>query len=155
MHIDQLYKLGATEVLAQDFETSIELAAHILKKLDIPDNIIAGQLAALRAGRYNMLRGMPQDRQSSDELMRALQLTATRTFYVETDSPAAGQTLRSLDLRAQSGATIIAVVRDGNPTTNPHADFTVESGDVLVLVGAHEQLEKARALLEGSAGNVS
>lgn len=150
-HLDQLYKLGATEVLAQDFETSIELAAHVLKKLDVPDNIISGQLTALRAGRYNMLRGMPQDRHSSDELMRALQLTATRTFYIESDSPAAGHTLKTLDLRARSGASIIAIVRDGNPTTNPDADFTLLAGDVLVLVGAHEQLDKANVLLQGAA----
>lgn len=153
VHIDQLYKRGATEVLAQDFETSIELAAHILKKLDVPDNIIDGQLTALRAGRYDMLRGTPQDRRSADALMRALQLTATRTYYVEPDSPAVGHTLKDLDLRARTGATIIAVVRDGDPATNPAADFRVEGGDVLVLVGAHEQLAKATALLQPAASN--
>lgn len=148
-HIDSLYKLGATEVLAQDFETSIELAAHILKRMDVPNNIITGQLALLRSGHYSMLRGMPADRQTSDDLMRAFHLTATHTHYVESTSPAAGSTLKRLNLRAETGATIIAVVRNGNPSTNPGAEFVLESGDVLVLVGAHEQIEKATALLDG------
>ncbi len=155
MHLDRLYKLGASEVLAQDFETSIELAAHVLKKMDVPDNIIGGQLAALRSGRYRMLRGLPADRESSDELMRALQLTATRTHYVELNSLAVGRTLRNLDLRAKTGTTIIAIVRNGEPTTNPNADFVVNSGDVLVLVGAHEQLENATALLDGTDQKLS
>lgn len=148
-HIDQLYKLGASEVLAQDFETSIEFAAHILKRMDVPDNIITGQLTLLRSGRYSMLRGMSPDRQVSNDLTRVLQLTATRTHYVESTSPAAGLNMKDLNLRARSGATIIAVVRDGNPSTNPGADFVIESGDVLVLVGAHEQLDAATAVLRG------
>lgn len=148
--IDRLYKLGASEVLAQDFESSIETAAHILRRMDIPDNIIAAQLTALRSGRYSMLRGMPTDHRTSEELLRALQLTATRTHYIELTSPTIGQTLRELNLRAQSGATIIAVVRNGNPNTNPGADFVLEGGDVLVLVGAHTQLDKAGAIIDGS-----
>ena len=154
-HIDDLYKLGATEVLAQDFETSIELSAHILKRMDIPDNIIASQITVLRSGRYSMLRDMPIERQTSDELMRALQVTATRTHYIAADSIAVGATFRDLDLRAKTGASVIAVVRNGKPWTSPPADFKLAASDVLVLVGGHVQLEQATVLLDGKAGTDS
>ena len=153
--IDRLYKLGASQVLAQDFESSIETAAQLLKRMDIPDNVISAQLSALRSGRYSMLRGRPADHNTSEDLLRALHLTATRTHYIEPSSPAANSTLAELHLRAKSGATVIAIVRKGKPNTNPGADYTIEPGDVLVLVGMHDQLESAVRILDGPKGDAT
>jgi CPA2 family monovalent cation:H+ antiporter-2 len=146
--LDALHQAGATRVIPEDFETSIESAAQVLKEMDIPDNIIEAQVTAIRAGNYAMLRGRSTDRAAQAELVAALQVTATRTHYLGETSPAAGQTIAELNLRARTGVMIIAVVRNGKPGTNPSPDFTLQSGDVLVLVGAHVELESAKALLE-------
>ncbi len=145
--IDELYALGAERVVSEDFETSIEIAAQVLKKMDVPDNVVTGQIAALRAGRYGILRAAPADDEMLDELAKFLQTTATRTHYLEKKSSACGKTIADVDLRAQSGVTIIAVVRNGKPTANPPADFQLDPGDVLVLVGSHKQLDDAERLL--------
>ncbi|MFA6241414.1 MAG: cation:proton antiporter [Candidatus Hydrogenedentales bacterium] len=146
--LDEIYRLGASQVIPEDFETSIEIAAHVLKEMDIPDNVVEAQLAAVRAGRYGMLRGKPTDRAAQQELMKVLQTTATRTFYLEETHGACGKTIGQLNLRARTGVLIIAVVRNGVPTTNPAVDTQVHAGDVLVLVGAHVQLEAAKNLLQ-------
>lgn len=146
--LDALYQLGADRVIPEDFETSIEIAAHVLKEMDIPDNIVEAQIAAVRAGRYGMLRGKPTDRAAHEELMQVLQATVTRTHYVTSDSHAVGKTIAELNLRALTGASIIAAVRNGKPLTNPSPEFVLEAGDVLVLVGAHVQLEGAKSLLQ-------
>ncbi len=148
--IDRLYTSGANLVIPEEFETSIEIAAHVLKKLSVPDNVVEGQVAAIRAGGYGMLRGKPTDRKVASDIMAVLQSTVTRTHYVAEDAFAAGKTLAELDLRAASGVTVIAIVRNGTPTTNPDADHRIEPDDVLVLVGAHAQLEAARKLLNQS-----
>lgn len=145
--LDALYQLGADRVIPEDFETSIEIAAHVLKEMDIPDNIVEAQLAAVRAGRYGMLRGMATDRTATEELLQVLQLTVTRSHYIAADSHAVGQTIAQLNLRANTGVSIIAVVRNGAPVTNPPPDFALAAADVLVLVGAHAQLEAAKAEL--------
>ncbi len=145
--LDSLYDLGADEVISEDFETSIEIAAHLLRRLDVPDNIVEGQIASIRAGRYAMLRGMPTDRAVINELGKFLQTTGTRTHYIEDDSPVIGNTIAGTDLRARTGVTIIAIVRNGKPTTNPPPDFEIQAADILVLVGSHAQLDKARAVL--------
>ena len=145
--IEKLYDAGANLVIPEEFETSIEIAAHILKEMDIPDNIVEGQVAAIRAGGYGMLRGKPVDRAFAGELMAVLQTTATRTHYIAEGSIADGKTLAELHLRARTGVTIIAVVRNSQPTTNPPPDFQMKREDVLVLVGAHAQLDASRALL--------
>ena len=145
--LDVLYQLGADRVIPEDFETSIEISAHVLKEMDIPDNIVEAQLAAVRAGRYGMLRGMATDRTATEELLQVLQLTVTRSHYIAADSKAVGQTIAQLNLRANTGVSIIAVVRGGTPVTNPSPDYTLAAADVLVLVGAHAQLEAAKAAL--------
>lgn len=99
-----------------------------------------------------MLRGSPMRTQTRTDLMRLLELTATQTFFIDPRSRAAGRTIRQLDLRASTGVTIIAIVRSGKPATNPSADFVIEAEDVLVLVGAHAQLEVAAQLLNPPAG---
>lgn len=145
--IDVLYKLGAQVVIAEDFETSIEISAYVLKQFGIPDNIVEAQIAAVRAGRYGMLRGTPVDRVAQTELLKALEMTVTQTFYLESDSYACNRTIAEVNLRAITGVLLIAVVRGGKPTTNPPAEFRLLAGDVLVMVGAHAQLDAAKTLL--------
>ncbi|HUN80893.1 MAG TPA: TrkA C-terminal domain-containing protein, partial [Phycisphaerae bacterium] len=76
-----------------------------------------------------------------------LDVTATQTFLLAAASPAAGKTIREIDLRARTGATIIAVVRQGKALPNPTAETHLEAGDVLVLVGSHQQLDQAKAAM--------
>ncbi len=61
---------------------------------------------------------------------------------------AAGKRIRDLDLRAATGATIIAVDRAGRSHFDPDPDFLLFPGDRLVLMGERENLDRARALLE-------
>jgi CPA2 family monovalent cation:H+ antiporter-2 len=150
--IERLYKLGAKQVIPQDFEATIEVAAHILKQFGIPDNIVDAQITSMRSGGYAMLRGKATNRAATEELIRVLQTTATQTFFIERESPACNLTIAQTNLRARAGCMIIAVVRNGHPTTNPSPDFLIQSGDVLVLVGAHTQLNAARAILTPPQG---
>lgn len=147
--IESLYQRGATLVIPADFETSIEVAAHVLKKFGVPDNIIEAQISAVRTGGYAMLRGAPSTRATHAELMKILERTTIQTFYLAEDGPPRGRTIGELDLRAATGCTVIAAVRNGVPTTNPGPDFKLQANDVLVLVGAHAQIEAAKALLLG------
>ncbi len=146
--LDHLYQCGADDVISEDFETSIEIVAHVLRQLDLPDNIVEGQIAAIRSGRYGMLRGKATDRQAQEELLKAFQMTVTRTHFVGSTSTACGKTVAELNLRALTGVSIIAIVRDGKPETNPSPQSRMQNADVLVLVGGHGQLDAARVLLD-------
>jgi CPA2 family monovalent cation:H+ antiporter-2 len=59
---------------------------------------------------------------------------------------ATGKTLASLDLRARTGATVLALRRDGVATAQPSPHETLRVGDVLALTGSAESV--AAALLE-------
>lgn len=146
--LDGLYEKGATMVIPEDFETSIEVAAHVLKRYGIPDNIVEAQIASVRTGGYAMLRGRPTTRASNAELMKILDRTTTQTFYIEDDAAVCGKTIGQINLRAQTGCMIIAVVRSGVPRIGPGPEVDLQANDVLVLVGAHRQINEAKVILQ-------
>ncbi|RMF23782.1 MAG: hypothetical protein D6760_04740 [Deltaproteobacteria bacterium] len=146
--IEDLYRLGADEVIPEEFETSVEIFARVLGRLDIPRNVIAAQIDALRAEHYALLRGRGSTRQYLDTLYDIFMAATTITYLVRDGSPAIGRTLDEIGLRRATGATVIAVVRDGRAMANPSLSTVVERGDILVLLGNHAEITAARAALD-------
>jgi CPA2 family monovalent cation:H+ antiporter-2 len=70
-----------------------------------------------------------------------------RAFRLGADSRAIGRTLRQLDLRGLTGATVIAIDRKPADVIYPTADETLRPGDTLVVTGAAEAVEAAQELL--------
>jgi CPA2 family monovalent cation:H+ antiporter-2 len=62
-------------------------------------------------------------------------------------SPGVGKTLAELNLRGQTGATVLAIVRGEEGILIPTAREALQAGDVLALAGAHECIEAAKELL--------
>ncbi len=145
--LEPLYHLGANEVIPEEFETSIEIFAHVLHEFAVPTNVIEQQIALIRAGHYGMLRGRSPNQEVNREWLRWLETSATQTYFLLEGSPVVGRTIRDTNLRAATGVTIVAITRSGLPIGNPPADFVLAVGDVLVLVGTHRQLEAAKSLL--------
>lgn len=145
--IDRLYRLGADQVIPEEFETSVEIFARVLEEFRIPRNVISLQVDLIRKEHYGTLRGLRLEGKRLDELSKFLAGTTTDTFMVMEGSPAVGKTLDEIELRKRSGVTVIAAVRNGQSLLNPGADFRVEAGDVLVLVGSHKALDEAMQLL--------
>ena len=69
-------------------------------------------------------------------------------------SAAAGRTLAELNLRGLTGATVLAIVREGEQIAVPTARETVRAGDVLAVAGSRDAIDAARTLLgaDGSDG---
>jgi len=148
--VETLRALGADEVIPEEFETSIELVARVLRLLHVPGNVVATQVRVLRDEAYRRLRD-PQSRAASGRRLSALVAAGTsELFLVMPDTAADGRLLGELDLAAAHVA-VPAVLRDGVPHAPPPADFRVSAGDTLVLVGAHEDLARAMARLEEAA----
>ena len=63
------------------------------------------------------------------------------------DSPAVGKTLAELDLRARTGASVIAITRREGGVVAPTGRETLRVDDVLALAGSRESILAARAAL--------
>jgi len=148
--IEELHKLGANEIIPEEFETSVEIFSRVLQKYHIPTNIIEEQIKIIRSSGYRMLRGLSLEPHNLTDLQKVLNLSLTETFLISENSTASGVKLFDLDLRNKTGVTVIAVVRQGKAFTNPDRDFIINPGDILVLLGSHKQLHDAMELLSNN-----
>lgn len=57
-----------------------------------------------------------------------------------------GKTLRELNVRAKLGVNIIAVEQDGSINVSPAADYCIAAGDVMVVLGDTEALDRVQKL---------
>jgi CPA2 family monovalent cation:H+ antiporter-2 len=145
--VAELMRLGANEVIPEEFETSISIVGRVLRYYHVPGNVVRIQEQALRREGYSFLRGGEVSGTLTDSISRMIAGATTDTFYLEPGSPAVGKTLAALDLRARSRALVIAIVRAGKHHLSPDPGFTLEAGDILVLVGDHDALERAAECL--------
>ncbi len=141
--IDRLYRLGANQVIPEEFETSVEIFARVLQEYHIPRNVIALQVDLIRKEHYGTLRGLRLQGKALDELSQYLVGATTDIFSVPPDSPLVGKTLREIDFRERSRVTVIAAVRDGKPFHNVGPEFVLKASDRLVLLGDHKALDDA------------
>ncbi len=148
--IDELTRLGATEVVVEEFEASLELFARALESYEIPAARIARELDAVRGEHYGLLRGRARPNLHLDTLKHLGIHNALELAEVEPGAPAVGESAASLDLRRATGAVQIAVIRGGRPRYQREADFAYRAGDTAVLVGDRDALDRAAALFRGS-----
>jgi CPA2 family monovalent cation:H+ antiporter-2 len=69
------------------------------------------------------------------------------TVKVNRASQGAGKLIHELQLRTQTGASIVAIERNGQNLINPSADEELQVGDQIVLLGSRPQLDAARLAL--------
>ena len=142
--IDELLKLGADDVIPEEFETSIEIFTRVLEKFHIPRNVIEAQVKVLRGECYGMLRGACSAvRPVAERIADLLAAGTAETYFVGRGAWPAGRTLGAIDLRGKTGATVIAVVRGEETFTSPGAEFEIREQDTLVLVASHRDMDRA------------
>ena len=145
--IEELRSLGAHEVIAEEFETAIEVFTLVLHRYHVPRNLVRAQIRLLRGEGYRMLRAPARGPAASAALLDALEAGTTDIFRIVPGSPLAGRSLRELDVRRRTGTTVLAVVRGEQSYPNPGADTLLDTGDDLVLVGSHAEIDRAFDLL--------
>ncbi|OGF46912.1 MAG: hypothetical protein A2452_07085 [Candidatus Firestonebacteria bacterium RIFOXYC2_FULL_39_67] len=203
--VAELAKLGADEVIPEEFETSIEIFSRVLSRFHVPRNVIEQETSIIRKGNYGMLRSsslLPVKLTNINDILNVtidifsrvlsglhvpkkliekeiniikkgnfgmartaslppvklmdlndiLNLTLTETVLIKSGSKAVGKTLIEINLRAETGTTVIAVVRAGEAVTNPKSEFVLAENDVLVILGSHAELDKALQFIAGMEG---
>ena len=140
--IDELHRLGANQVIPEEFETSIEIFTAVLRHFHVPMNVIQAQIQLLREERYSLLRGLKLPGSVIDQLEMILQQGTCDTFLLLQHSPAIGHSLAEAGLRGEGGPEAVAVVRGGHALTRLDDELRLAVGDILVLAGTHAEMER-------------
>lgn len=150
-----LYALGVNQVIPEEFETSLEIFARVLREYGLSQQYIRRQVEAIRREGYRLLDAACPGRETLiSELATLIENATTAAMRLPGDSPAVGRSLRELALRPTFGVTVVAVQRGTETVVNPDADFRLAAGDVFVLLGKPEHLEKAMESLTAEVAPV-
>ncbi len=72
----------------------------------------------------------------------------TQDFILPLNESVLTTTIRKLDLRSKTGASIVGIYREEETIPNPSPDTQLAAGDVLVLIGTQEQIKAAMQFLQ-------
>jgi monovalent cation:H+ antiporter-2, CPA2 family len=144
---ERLAQAGATLAVAEELEASLEVLAQALARLHIPGNVVEALLDTYRralgaSSRMSRASAIPMS-QLPSELVDA----PVSSFRLPLEAWAAGRSLQELDVRNSTGATVLAVRRNGSITTSPAGSFTLAGGDDIFFLGDDSDILLARALL--------
>ena len=151
VEIPELERLGANDVIPEEFETSIEIFSRVLDHYHVDPAEVDRLVDQIRASHYQALRpgGAAVPLRLTGVLGAMPRMNAER-IRLPSGAPVAGQTLAETGLRSHTGALVLSVTRDGREFPTPDAAFRLASNDELVVVGQPPQIAAARRLLTGS-----
>jgi len=149
LHLDELRDAGATEVIPETLETTMMMASQALLAMGIAPHKVIQLLQQQRADRYSMFREMFRGQMNTTRALDAAGMGQLHSIMLDSGSPAVGQSINDLALDDQN-VSITTLVRHGHREHNPDPSTQLEPGDVMVLLGNNEDLERAESRMTGA-----
>ncbi len=141
-----LYKLGANEVIPEEFETSVEIFTRVLAKYLVPRDEIERLVAEVRSDGYEMFRSLSKESVSFPDLKLQLPDVEVSVLRVDQGSPLAGKSLAQIQLRKEYEVTVLAIRRDSRILTSPYGDIRLTADDALFVLGPPDKIAVVASL---------
>ena len=139
--VDALRRLGANDVIPEDFETSIEIFSRVLGHYLVPRQTIERFVNSIRHEYYNMarqLRMTGMDLPSlADEVLTGLEVVACK---VEPGCALDGKRLMDTSLRKKYGVTVVGIRHAGQIIPSPGGDAFLHGDDTVFLFASPASL---------------
>jgi len=144
----ELEKLGANYVVLPELEGGLELIHNALLELEFPLQEVHAYTQAVRRDHYNLENISNEEHRSLDDLLAAFKGIEIFWMNLEEDSPIIGQSLAKAEIRSKTGASLVALIREGTLMANPKSSTVFQAGDRLGFIGESPQIASVRKLIE-------
>ncbi|MBI1354188.1 MAG: portal protein [Acidobacteria bacterium] len=151
-HMQELREIGVWSAVQPEFEAGLAMVRQVLTRYNAPAERIYAFSEAVRQEMYAPMSGEalpPACATVLDTIGRAHPALEIGWAEVCVGTPGVGRTIGELDLRRETGASIVALVRDGVALPNPGPEVALLPGDLAALLGAPNERDEARRLLAG------
>ncbi len=148
MEVGPLYKLGADEVIPEEFETSIEIFTRVLEKYLVPKGDIEKLVKEVRSDGYGIFRMPKQSAASLADLKVHCPSLEVASYRVTEDSSVLGKSLSEIGLRKKFGLNLVAIQKGKKAVPNPDADTKIEAQDIVIVLGDPGNISKASRLFQ-------
>jgi CPA2 family monovalent cation:H+ antiporter-2 len=144
----RLMQLGAQDVIHPELEGGLEIVRHTLLQLGFPLREIYRYTDAVRHDHYDLQINTEEEHRLLHNLLDAASSIEIKWFRLSEGNPLVGQTLVNTNLRAQTGASIVAILRQGQLIANPKSITIFETGDRVGFIGDKEEIEAVEKRLK-------
>lgn len=148
-NMDELYNLGADEVIPEEFETSVEIFSRVLTKYLVPSEEINEFTSRIRLDHYEMFRDLAINGTSICNLKRCPSNVEISLFQVQKDSAVEGKSILETGLESEYDVNVLAIFKNSNKNEilpNPDKNTIFYVDDTAVLLGSPENISKAAVL---------
>lgn len=145
--VRRLAAVGARTVIQPELEGGLEIVRHTLLIIGYPSAQIQPYLDNVRRSTYRGI--LPGDRGYPvlDVLLSAIRGVEIAWTPILAESGIVGQSLAEANIRASTGASVVALVRNEEAIPNPNPELRFQEGDLVGLIGKDEELAAAAALI--------
>jgi CPA2 family monovalent cation:H+ antiporter-2 len=143
----RLAQLGAQDVIHPELEGGLEIVRHTLLQLGFPLQEIFRYTDAVRHDHYNLQINTEEEHRLLHELLDAANSIEIKWFRLPEGNPLLGQTLADANLRSRTGASVVAILREGQLMANPKSMTIFQPGDRIGLIGDEGEVAAAEQIL--------
>ncbi|MFD2515620.1 cation:proton antiporter [Pontibacter locisalis] len=134
--MEENYRIGADEVIPEEFETSIEIFTRVLSKYLMPRDQIESFTTMIRSDNYDMLRSMTGRNSNMGSFEVDLPDIEVASLRVYTDDKEIiNKPLLEADVRNRFSITIVAIKRESKTILDINAKTMINQGDIIYVVG--------------------
>jgi CPA2 family monovalent cation:H+ antiporter-2 len=143
----RLAELGAQDVIHPELEGGLEIVRHTLLQLGFPLQEIYRYTDAVRRDHYEPSVSTEEEHRLLHELVEAARSIEIQWFRLPDGNPLVGQTLAGANLRVKTGASVIAILREGELMANPKSLTVFRTGDQIGVIGERDEMAAVGELL--------
>lgn len=138
--MQDLFKLGADEVIPEEFETSVEIFTRVLAKYLIPRENIESLVAQVRSDGYEMFRSLSIGEDNYGKLTVKVPEININTMHVCRNSEIEGKIYGEVAFEQKHGITLLAVSRGNQTLSTLSRDFKFRENDILFFLASYDKL---------------
>jgi CPA2 family monovalent cation:H+ antiporter-2 len=146
--IEDLTRIGADEVIPEEFETSVEIFTRVLKKYLVPNDEIENFVDEIRQGNYEVFRSFSGVETNGRNTRLHIPDVEVVTIVAQRGrNVLVGKTVFESGIRSKFGATILAIRRKNKYITEIRPEEVIEDEDVLYIFGRAKEITKLNSYL--------
>ena len=143
-NVEELYNVGADQVLPEKFEIALDLFTRILYQKLYPKAEINRMTTHIRNSHLGEFTD--KDKVNQPSLFDELSKVNISSIVVEESSEAERKSIKQLALRKRTGVTLLAIKKGDIIIEHPVPDTILQRNDIAYLLGLPEQVDMASEL---------
>jgi CPA2 family monovalent cation:H+ antiporter-2 len=140
---------GSTAVVRPELEGGVEIVRQTLLGLDFPTYDVQRCTELVRREGLDVSPTGDDRTRVLEDLAQAVGNLEIGWIVVADTSEVAGHSLGTANVRARTGASVVAIGRSHHVTSNPGPTETLKPGDRVAVIGSPGEIAEARRLLAG------